>query len=242
MWEHVRLPWMQRVSFPTLLFFLTANDLILIVRHRGAEFAILSGEDCPDGCGSCVDHMGGLALPSPCSIMVPSSASDSSPLHPPIGTQGHSHTYVERPAASMSTLDHFYAIAALLPPPPPSSRTIGPGTLDPTNVTVYRQPFGKSVQKQDWQKAAGLVQVPPLNCCAGRCKCPGGMCGCGTECGGGCGRRKVGSGKTKGNERENVSAEFDGVRTGNRVAKPTGGNCCTGKKATAGVPGNPTAG
>ena len=205
MWEHVHLPRMQSVGPSTLLSSYT--DTFYCRRPHGPEIAAMSGEQFPDKCESCHNHAGGLTLPSPCSTKHSSNTSNSSPYHP-LARQGRSHTHEQHSSAGMSTFDHFNAVAALLPSPPPGGPNFEPGTLDPTNVAVYHH-----------QKAIGLVQLPPLNCCSGRCRCPSGMCGCGTDCGGSCGQRGSCPGNDKGNNRENthIIAEGAGKKMGQTV-------------------------
>jgi hypothetical protein len=78
------------------------------IQHRGREHASKDRRDCADGCGSCINHAGGIELPSL-----------SSGTNPP------------------SILDQFFARAAALPRPP-TSRKIGAGIhIDPMNVMVY---------------------------------------------------------------------------------------------------------
>lgn len=114
-------------------------------------------DSCGHDCPTCVDHNGGVELPM----------------------AGQSR--------STSFLDDFFARAATLPSPPPQS---GRSTsLDPTNVTVYPPSlFAKGAASIDEQRglAFGLVQIPKLECCGGKCSCPEGTCGCGDECGGCC--------------------------------------------------------
>lgn len=189
--------WAPRHFLPSCI------DTFCLRRHDGAELAALSREERRVKHVSCINYTGELAPPS---IKQASSAFDSS-RHHSLARPSHSHTHEEHPSASMSTLDHFNAVAALLPPPPTGGRKFGPGTLDPTNVVVYPQHSGTI-----WRKATGLVQLPPLNCCSGRCKCPSGMCGCGTECGGSCGQRSVRSRNAKGNGGENADVIAEGAR------------------------------
>jgi len=64
------------------------------VEHRGSEHASKERRDCADGCGTCVDHSMGLALP---------------------GMDGND-------AHATDFLGRFFARAAALPAPPPNRR------------------------------------------------------------------------------------------------------------------------
>ncbi|KAF8633979.1 hypothetical protein AX15_001157 [Amanita polypyramis BW_CC] len=79
-----------------------------------------------------------------------------------------------------SILDRFFAHAATLPAP---RRRGGGVQLDPMNVTVYPDAAWES---EESAVAFGLVHLPKLECCAGRCSCPDGRCGCGRTCNGAC--------------------------------------------------------
>ncbi|KAF8349860.1 copper fist DNA binding domain-containing protein [Amanita rubescens] len=82
---------------------------------------------------------------------------------------------------STSLLDRFFAHAAALPPPP---RRKGGGIyLDPVDITVYPDSAWGS---EESAVAFGLVHLPKLECCGGRCGCPDSRCGCGTACDGAC--------------------------------------------------------
>lgn len=133
------------------------------VEHRGPAHASTELPDCADGCGTCVDNVGGVSLPSPRL----SSTADTAPRAQP------------------NFIDAFFARAAALPLPP-AKRT---AALDATNVTVYPATlFRGDVKDREARGAAfGLVSVPPLRCgCLGGCGCPAGKCGCGEGCGGCC--------------------------------------------------------
>jgi hypothetical protein len=179
------------------------------------ELPASSAEACPDKCQSCVDHMSGLALPS-----VVLSASTTGSLNPHDESEedsGHSHSLL---GGGISTLDHFYAMASRLPPPPPTLPGNRPGVLDATNLGVYHKTGAKSRNS-----ASGLVQLPPLNCCAGRCKCAGGRCGCGSDCGGSCGDHfgKPGIGKGQNSPlRTEANSETENPRRSPKASK----GCC----------------
>lgn len=147
------------------------------VEHRGPEHADKEDHtDCPDGCSTCIDH----------------HLRDELPKTSPFGatTASVSSTSASGESSSPSFLDVFFARAAASIPRPPSQRasTI---TLDPTNITVYPTSLF-SLQTNGTQlldergPAFGLVRLPKLECCAGRCGCPGDSCACGTNCDGCC--------------------------------------------------------
>jgi len=133
------------------------------VEHRGMQHAVKDHKDCPDGCGTCVDYDGGIELP----ILGGSSA----------------------PAKGTSFIDAFFARAAATIPLPPSHRALGVN-LDPTNVTVYPTHLfsGHNSELDERSAAFGLVRLPKLECCAGRCGCPDGSCECCQSCDG-CGEK-----------------------------------------------------
>jgi hypothetical protein len=78
-------------------------------------------------------------------------------------------------AATRSFLDQFFARAAALPPPPMYR---GPGG-----------PFGTTSTPGGYRSLGPVqasVTLPKLDCCGGRCLCPGNTCSCGSGCGGAC--------------------------------------------------------
>lgn len=125
------------------------------VKHRGPVHALKEHKDCAEGCTHCVDHSTGVELPTP----------------------GQS-------ASGNSMIDQFFARAASLPIPP-VNRKVGV-EFDPTDITIYPVDlFTKSVKEYEERGAAfGLVTVPKLECCGGRCGCPSDGCGCGQSCDG----------------------------------------------------------
>ncbi|KAI0706186.1 hypothetical protein BC835DRAFT_1312932 [Cytidiella melzeri] len=148
------------------------------IQHRGPEHAEPSSEDCPD-CSSCVDHRLTMELPQSTTFGA---------------------NVVELPTPSF--VDAFFARAAALPPPPVQrASTIN---LDPTNITVYPTSLfdGEANKLDERGPSFGLVRLPKLECCAGRCGCPGDSCGCGTNCGGCCGGEKELESKVDGEENE----------------------------------------
>lgn len=82
-------------------------------------------------------------------------------------------------------IDQFLQRAAALPPPPPVNHTRGT-SLDPTNIIVYPRGLFTGLGRDERGRAFGLVNVPKLECCGGRCSCPDDKCGCGDSCGGCC--------------------------------------------------------
>jgi hypothetical protein len=114
-----------------------------------------ASKDCADGCHHCVDYSAGIELPTP--------------------GQG----------ASRSTMiDQFFTRAAALPTPPANRKVRV--ELDPTDITIYPVDlFAKSLMEAEERGAVfGLVTVPKLECCGGRCSCPYDGCGCGQSCNG----------------------------------------------------------
>lgn len=140
--------------------------------HRGQLHAAKDRSDCPDGCGTCVDPQLGMELPT----------------STPFGT-------VPASTSSTSFIDAFFARAAAIPPPP--SERASSMTLDGSNVTVYPKSLfsGDRRNLDEVGRAFGLVNLPKLECCAGRCGCPGDSCGCGDNCGGCCSNHEGGESK-----------------------------------------------
>ncbi|KAG2160188.1 copper fist DNA binding domain-containing protein [Suillus bovinus] len=125
------------------------------VEHRGPVHALKEHKDCAEGCINCIDHSAGIDL----------------------STLGQG-------ATGSSMIDQFFARAASLPIPP-VNRKVGV-EIDPTNITIYPTDlFAKSNKEYEERGAAfGLVTVPKLECCGGRCDCPSDGCGCGQSCDG----------------------------------------------------------
>ncbi len=132
------------------------------IEHRGVEHASKGFRDCADGCGTCVD--------------------ESLRELPHVADAGSSPSA----GSSSSFIDAFFARAASLPLPP-AQRMQGIN-LDPTNITVYpTNLFNSESGNLEIRGAAfGLVKLPKLQCCSGKCGCAGGTCGCGTGCRGCC--------------------------------------------------------
>lgn len=84
--------------------------------------------------------------------------------------------------ATSSFIDQFLARAAAMPPPAKTRS----GALDPTNTVVYPRGLFSGGGSEARGLAFGLVNVPKLECCGGRCSCPEGNCECGDVCGGCC--------------------------------------------------------
>lgn len=179
------------------------------VEHRGPEHVSKAHEDCPD-CGTCVDHSHGSALPSSAGIgsALPSSSmvADASP----------------------SFIDAFFARAAATIPPPPSLRaSAAAGAFDPSNITVYPQSLfaGERKRLDEHGPAFGLVRLPKLECCAGRCGCLGDSCGCGKDCNGCCATNDPGETDVPAKETETVLQESQ------PVSPAPVRSCCAGKSA-----------
>ncbi|RDB28549.1 hypothetical protein Hypma_015071 [Hypsizygus marmoreus] len=170
------------------------------VEHRGSEHASKSRRDCADGCGTCVDHTAGIALPT---------------------TNGSG-------SSAPNFLDQFFARAAALPAPP-TNRKMGVGVdLDPMNIMVYPD---VALGSSDRGVAFGLVSLPKLECCGGRCGCPNGVCGCGKSCDGCCAEH----------DGENAEQRHTPVPVERPVSVPRESpppapvvrSCCAGKVAAA---------
>lgn len=145
------------------------------VEHRGKDHASTSRTDCVSGgCTTCVDWSHGVELPS-------ATTAQSSAI-----TAGH----------TQSIVDQFFARAAALPPPPRNRTRYLGLEIDPANITVYPSDLfavGSSgsgteggLDKEGREAVFGLVKVPKLECCGGRCSCPEGGCLCGKSCDGKC--------------------------------------------------------
>jgi len=140
------------------------------VEHRGEEYASKNVSDCADGCGTCVDWRDGIGLPKRNDL-----------------TGGRSKNIVNQ----------FIARAAALPLPP-QNRNRHPCTkIDLVNVQVYPpdlfsapRPAGtvnnRTTNTEVREAAFGIVKVPKLECCGGRCGCPEDGCSCGKSCDGRC--------------------------------------------------------
>lgn len=171
------------------------------MEHRGAEHASKDRRNCTEGCGTCIDNDHGVALP------------------------GH-----DREAAnginSSNFLDKFFARAAALPAPP-INRRMGVGVdLDPMNVMVYP---GAARATDEGGFAFGLVSLPKLECCGGRCACPNGHCGCGKSCDGSCANHSC-EGQGEASMSEPVGAR---PPTPMDSTPPPVRSCCAGKAITA---------
>lgn len=90
-------------------------------------------------------------------------------------------------APASTFMDDFLARAAAIPAPPVGPRSRSHGLdIDPTNVIVYPPALFAGSRNAQVRDAFGLVEVPKLECCGGRCSCPANQCSCGQECGGCC--------------------------------------------------------
>jgi len=112
-----------------------------------------ASKDCADECQHCVDYSAGIELP----------------------TQGQA-------TSRNSIVDQFFTRAAALPNPP-ANRKVGV-ELNPMDIMTYPADlFAKSAIDDEERGAAfGLVTVPKLECCGGRCSCSYGGCRCGQSC------------------------------------------------------------
>lgn len=177
------------------------------MEHRGAEHASHEFNDCADGCGHCVDYAGGVELPT----------------HSPSCSSLTSTLTSKQTGAATNFIDSFFARAATLPPPPASRSRSRIGSLDPRDVTVYPRSLfaGDSKYLEERGPSFGLVQIPKLECCSGRCTCPPGECGCGDACDG-CGDE----------ERSDSREEFqEGSSTIPTTTAPIPESCCCGPSA-----------
>ncbi len=112
--------------------------------------------NCADGCGTCIDPSLQFSLPS--------NAGAGSSTFPSLSQSSTSNHLGDKE----SFLDRFFACAAALPPPPERRKTLV--HLDPMNTTVYSNKFGPP------------INLPKLDCCDGRCTCPGDQCSCTSSC------------------------------------------------------------
>lgn len=177
------------------------------MEHRGSEHASREHRDCKDGCGTCVDNMSGIGMGLPAQN---SFFGSSSTL--PSGSQSGS-------SSATSLYSQFLSLASKLPLPP-SNRSMGRGgRLDPMNVMVYPS----AAMTEERGVPFGLVRVPRMECCGGRCGCAGGACSCGKGCDGACEGHDQNR-KEKEKERDEVALA------------PVVRSCCAGKvKAVAAV-------
>lgn len=167
--------------------------------HRGEQHAAKDRSDCPDGCGTCVDHQHGIELPT----------------STPFGA-------IPASSSSASFIDAFFARAAAIPPPP--AQRSSSMALDGSNVTVYPLSLfeGEGKNADEVGRAFGLVQLPKLHCCAGRCGCPGDSCACGDNCDGRCSKQD--GGESVDNQAIEVSAASPGPFNQEKAKA----SCCSG--------------
>ena len=194
------------------------------VEHRGEEHASKHRADCADGCGTCVDWQAGIGLPATTQL-----------------TGGQ----------SKSIVNQFFERAATLPLPPRRHRHRHGGVkINPMNVQVYPvdlfspNPTGNSnptakvsFDIEEREAAFGLVKVPKLECCGGRCGCPDDGCGCGKSCDGQCEKH----GLRNFNRRASIAGSIDSnirqasphaiVPTSSSTTVPR--SCCAGRYAKA---------
>ncbi|KAJ7293899.1 hypothetical protein C8J57DRAFT_40541 [Mycena rebaudengoi] len=128
------------------------------VEHRGPEHAAKDRASCADGCGTCIDARANIALP------------------------GH-ESAASTSALTNSIIEQFLARAAALPAPPNNRKMPSGVGIDPMNIMVYPT---AAMETQERGVPFGLVSLPKLECCGGRCACPDGTCNCRTGCNGRC--------------------------------------------------------
>lgn len=159
----------------------TCADCTLHRNQSDSSPTVETRRDCKPDCRTCVDHDGGIETPN----------------HPTSGNP---------------VFDNFFAQAAKLPPPPLNLNKSRGISLDPNDVRIYpstlfssfaqissshsevstsKAPGKRSIMNdadEGMKKRAafGLVDIPKLECCGGKCGCAGETCGCGKECDGCC--------------------------------------------------------
>ncbi|KAI3621832.1 ace1 transcription factor [Moniliophthora roreri] len=142
-----------------------------------SEISSFAGSGCTCGvecnCPGCIEHRG----PENVDTSVGSCADGC-------GTcVDNRHGIALQGQESVSIIDRFFARAAALPAPP-VNRKMGVGVqLDPMNVMVYPK---TAIETKERGIPFGLITVPKLECCGGKCGCPDGQCGCGKSCNGCC--------------------------------------------------------
>lgn len=181
------------------------------VEHRGEEHALKDRPDCASGkCGNCVDRRAGVELPAATGFTA-------------VGGQG------------TRIMNQFLARAAALPAPPQSRNRFAGLELDPMNVMVYPANIFTSTDVRGASGAAstfdiegrdavfGLVKVPKLECCGGRCGCPEDGCSCGTSC----------EGRCNDGENDKAKTSFSPLRTpvATATSKPVR-SCCAQRITT----------
>ncbi|KAF8060960.1 hypothetical protein FPV67DRAFT_315623 [Lyophyllum atratum] len=136
------------------------------------------------------------------------------------------------PSSATNFLDRFFACAAALPAPP-TNRKMGVGVeLDPMNVMVYPDAARAT---SDRGVAFGLVTLPKLECCGGRCACPDGNCGCGKTCDGCC-KDHLTAEQRSVERRQSTPVEVRSpVPEVLPPAAPSVRSCCAGKAAAVAV-------
>jgi hypothetical protein len=158
------------VSTPVELTFPTMPPMSTITSIAGS--GCTCGVHC--GCPGCVEHRGAEY-----------ASKDRRDCADGCGTcvDHQSGVALSNSESGTNFLDKFFARAATLPAPP-VNRKMGFGMdLDPMNVMVYPDAARDAGERG---VAFGLVNIPKLECCGGRCGCPDGTCGCGKSCQGRC--------------------------------------------------------
>lgn len=106
------------------------------------------------------------------------------------------------------------------------------------NVVVYppslisRTNSSEKSEQEARELAFGLVKVPKLECCGGRCSCPDHKCGCGEECGGCCADTSTGESAPSVSiisvsETRLQSAAGTLISTSQVSSNPSKGSCCS---------------
>lgn len=126
--------------------------------HNGNGYGLSQKKNCADGCGTCIDPNLQFSLPS--------NTGAGSSMFPSLSHESSSDLLGNKE----SFLDRFLACAAALPPPPEYRKTLV--HLDPMDTTIYSNKFGPR------------INLPRLDCCGGRCTCPGDLCSCTPSCAG----------------------------------------------------------
>ena len=80
---------------------------------------------------------------------------------------------------NVSNIEDLIAACASELPPPPVARQQNSYALDATNVNILPPTAWMSKESKG---AFGLLEVPKLECCSGRCQCPPGDCSCMKDC------------------------------------------------------------
>ncbi|KAJ4499315.1 hypothetical protein C8R41DRAFT_893599 [Lentinula lateritia] len=178
------------------------------------QIASIAGSGCTCGvecnCPGCVEHRGAEYADSERQSCDPDPCGTCVDNHQGIGLPDSSFSLDPRYTSSRM-INQFFARAASLPSPP-VNRKMGVGIkLDPGNVMTKERgvPFG-------------LITIPKLECCGGKCGCPDGDCSCGKSCEGCCTDHDHHKSKEP-----NISSEAECSTF--RVISTPAQSCCGGK-------------